>query len=82
MAVPQPPQRFGALDAVFLNFETKEMPLHSAFYETRGAQAGGDARHLARSNIGHKDRTDPVVTRGGRSGRGRSGRAARRGRPR
>ena len=24
----QPPQRFGALDAVFLNFESKEMPLH------------------------------------------------------
>jgi len=28
MALPQPPQRFGALDAVFLNFESKEMPLH------------------------------------------------------
>jgi diacylglycerol O-acyltransferase len=28
MAVPHPPERFGALDAVFLNFECKEMPLH------------------------------------------------------
>lgn len=28
MPTPQPPQRFGALDAVFLNFERKEMPLH------------------------------------------------------
>lgn len=28
MALPRLPQRFGALDAAFLNFETKEMPLH------------------------------------------------------
>ena len=28
MALPQLPSRFGALDAAFLNFETKEMPLH------------------------------------------------------
>jgi len=28
MALPQLPHRFGALDAVFLNFERKEMPLH------------------------------------------------------
>jgi WS/DGAT/MGAT family acyltransferase len=28
MALPQPPERFGALDAAFLNFESKEMPLH------------------------------------------------------
>ncbi|MGO4881058.1 MAG: wax ester/triacylglycerol synthase family O-acyltransferase [Bryobacteraceae bacterium] len=28
MALPQPPHRFGALDAAFLNFESKEMPLH------------------------------------------------------
>lgn len=28
MSSPQPPHRFGALDAVFLNFERKEMPLH------------------------------------------------------
>src|ERR1035437_2403096 len=28
MALPQLPARFGALDAAFLNFECKEMPLH------------------------------------------------------
>jgi len=28
MARPHPPARFGALDAAFLNFECKEMPLH------------------------------------------------------
>jgi diacylglycerol O-acyltransferase / wax synthase len=28
MPHPRPPERFGALDAVFLNFESKEMPLH------------------------------------------------------
>lgn len=28
MALPQLPSRFGALDAAFLNFEGKEMPLH------------------------------------------------------
>ena len=28
MALPQLPSRFGALDAAFLNFERKEMPLH------------------------------------------------------
>jgi WS/DGAT/MGAT family acyltransferase len=28
MALPQLPARFGALDAAFLNFESKEMPLH------------------------------------------------------
>ena len=28
MALPQLPQRLGALDAAFLNFESKEMPLH------------------------------------------------------
>jgi WS/DGAT/MGAT family acyltransferase len=28
MALPQLPSRFGALDAAFLNFECKEMPLH------------------------------------------------------
>jgi len=28
MALSQLPQRFGALDAAFLNFESKEMPLH------------------------------------------------------
>jgi len=28
MAVPPSPQRFSALDCVFLNFESKEMPLH------------------------------------------------------
>jgi diacylglycerol O-acyltransferase len=28
MTPPEPPRRFGALDAVFLNFERKEMPLH------------------------------------------------------
>lgn len=28
MSLPQLPSRFGALDAAFLNFESKEMPLH------------------------------------------------------
>ena len=28
MALPKLPERFGALDAAFLNFECKEMPLH------------------------------------------------------